>query len=361
MRALQNDTQKLAFVTQMASKGLEVQAESSMSVSGMANRASGAIGDLMESVGALIAPVRILISQGLKTLAESLQQVLAPAVEYAQGILENIGPVMDWVKNKIVQAINGIIAAFTFVEVIVTNLGSVWEMMRANVELRFEQVKNIIIHILTEVIPQYAIWFGNNFTNIIRDAMSLAYTIISNHVQKYIDAFKAFWEFLASGGTSDILGQLGEIAGRSYLDGFVASTEALPAMAARQISEREQELANKIGAIGANLGDQFSKKMSERMVKIDDEVGADFDKKVNLKLNKKVEMQEVQATDTRLLTRGPGSGQADLLTAVNRLASKVDKIEQNTAKTYSSSSSANQALQAIERNTASGPTLVPTT
>jgi len=62
-----------------------------------------------------------------------------------------------------------------------------------------------------------------------------------------------------------------------------------------------------------------------------------------------------------LLTRGPGSGQADLLTAVNRLASKVDKIEQNTAKTYSSSSSANQALQAIERNTASGPTLVPTT
>jgi len=370
MKAMASEEEKLAFVTQMAAKGLEAKADASMTVSGMADRASGAIGDLMESVGALIAPVRILISQGIKTLAESLRQVLAPAVEYAQGILENIGPLMDWLKNKIVQAINGIIAAFTFVEVIVMNLDKVWAIMVATVELKFEQMKNIIMHVLTEVIPQYATWFGENFTNIMRDALSLAYTIISNHIKKYIDAFKAFWNFLATFGSSDILGELGEIAGRSYLDGFVASTEALPEIAARRISEREQELSDRIGMIGGQIGDEFSRKFAERMVKLDDEVGKDFDKEINLKVNRKIEeqvggklgggggSQDLQAKESRLLTRGPATERMDLLAAVQKLSNKVDQIEQNTAKSYSASNTANQALQAIQANTANTTQLV---
>jgi len=369
IKTMATEEEKLAAVLNITSKGLEAKADASMTVSGMADRASGAIGDLMESVGALIAPVRILISQGLKTLAESLSQVLAPAVEYAQGILENIGPVMDWVKNKVVQAINGIIAAFTFVEVIVMNLDKVWAIMVATVELKFEQMKNIIMHVLTEVIPQYATWFGDNFTNIIRDALSLAYTIISNHVKKYIDAFKAFWNYLATFGSSDILGELGEIAGRSYLDGFVASTEALPEIAARRISEREQELSDRIGMIGGQIGDEFSRKFAERMVKLDDEVGKDFDKEINLKVNRKIEeqvggklggggAQDLQAKESRLLTRGPATERMDLLAAVQKLSNKVDQIEQNTAKSYSASNTANQALQAIQANTANTTQLV---
>jgi len=125
LKAMATAEEKLAYVTEMAAKGLEAKADASMTVSGMAERANGAIGDLMEMVGQLLAPIRILISQGLKTLAESLQQVLAPAAQYAQSVLENIGPVMDYVKEKVVQAVNGIIAAFTFVEGVVTNLGSI--------------------------------------------------------------------------------------------------------------------------------------------------------------------------------------------------------------------------------------------
>jgi hypothetical protein len=60
----------------------------------------------------------------------------------------------------------------------------------------------------------------------------LAYTVVSNHVTKIVDAFTALWEFIASGGTSDVLGQLGEISGRSYLAGFESSLTALPDIAA---------------------------------------------------------------------------------------------------------------------------------
>jgi hypothetical protein len=137
----------------------------------MADRASGAVGDLMESVGALLAPVRILISAGIQTLAESLQTLLVPAVAYAEEVLANIGPVMDWVKEKVIAGVNLMVGAFTFFEVILTNLDSVWSLVVAQTELYMLQISGAIMHALTEVIPAYAVWFGENFVNLIRDGL----------------------------------------------------------------------------------------------------------------------------------------------------------------------------------------------
>jgi hypothetical protein len=365
IKSMASAEEKLAFVSRMAAKGLEAKADASMTVSGMAGRAAGAIGDLMETIGALIAPVRILISQGLKTLAESLQQVLAPAAEYAKDVLENIGPIMDYVKEKVVAGVNAIVAAFTFAEVIVTNLGSVWELLKSGVELRLEQIKNIVMNVFTVVIPSYVEWFGTNFTNILSDAMNLAYTIISNHITKYVDAFKAFWEFLASGGTSDILGQMGEIAGRSYLEGFQSSLTELPQIAERKLSEKEKLLQSKIDGIAGDLGDQFAKKFSERMIRLDDEVGADFNKEINLKLKKEVDDQigkklgaspQVSAMESRLLTRGPSDKQQDL---IERIVKIVEGIAVSTKESAYAASEATTYLSSIEENTASSTQLVP--
>ena len=368
MKNLATAEEKLAFATQMAAKGLEAKADASMTVSGMAERANGAIGDLMEMVGQLLAPIRILISQGLKTLAESLQQVLAPAAQYAQSVLENIGPVMDYVKEKVVQAINAVVAAFTFVEVVVTNLGSVWELMVATAELGFEKLKNIVMHVLTEVIPGYATWFGENFVNLIRDAMNLAVTIVTNDVQKLIDTFMALWDFIKSGGTTNILGSLGEIAGRSYLEGFESSLTALPDIAERQLSTREQQLSERIGAIGADLGAQFSAKFAQRMIKLDDELGADFNKEIDLKINKKIGeelgvagkaagTQTLSASESRLLTRGPSDRRTDLMEDITRKLSQLLNVNESQQSEIAAS---RNALQEIADNTSDTTQLVPT-
>jgi hypothetical protein len=307
--------------------------------------------------------VRILISQGLKALAESLQQVLAPAAEYAQSVLENIGPIMDYVRDKIVQAVNIIVGAFTFVEVIVTNLGSAWEMMKAGAELRFEQMKNIIMHVLTEVIPQYAMWFGENFVNLLRDAMSAAFTAIQNGAVKIKDAFFALWDFIKSGGSTDVLGQLGEIAGRSYLEGFESSLTALPEIAGRELSQKEKDLQAKVDGIAANLGDQFAAKFSERMVVLDGELGADFDKEIDLKLNSKIDEKlgtslgggsgggqaMLQAAESRLLTRGPAEKQENFF---KRIAEAVEKTNGKFALIESE-------LAQIKNNTAQNIPMVP--
>jgi hypothetical protein len=363
IKAMQSDAEKLAFVSELAAKGLDAKADASLTVSGMAERASGAMGDLMEVIGSIIAPVRILISQGLKTLAESLQQVLAPAAEYAQSVLENIGPIMDYVRDKIVQAVNIIVGAFTFVEVIVTNLGAVWEMMKAGAELRFEQMKNIIMHVLTEVIPQYAMWFAENFVNLIRDGLSVAASIVTTYVTQIIDTFKSLWDFIASGGSTDILGEMGEIAGRSYLEGFESSLTALPEIAGRELSQKEKDLQAKVDGIAANLGDQFAAKFSERMVVLDGELGADFDKEIDLKLNNKIDEKlgtslgggsgggqaMLQAAESRLLTRGPAEKQENFF---KRIAEAVEKTNGKFALIESE-------LAQIKNNTAQNIPMVP--
>jgi hypothetical protein len=307
---MRTNQEKLAAVMKIAGQGLRDQSQNMLTVEGSGKRATGAFGDLLESIGAILAPVRVLINAGIQKLSESLQSVLAPAVEYANEVLANIGPMIDWVKEKIVQGVNIIIGAFTFLEVIITNLGSVWDLIAASAELAMISTIESVKYALTEVIPAYATWFGENFVNLIRDGLNLAFTVVVNHVAKIIDAFQALWNFIASGGTSDILGQLGEIAGRSYLEGFESSLTSLPEIAGRKLTDREKELAEKVGAIGSRLGDEFTNKMKERMIGVGDTLGSELQSasdNFNLKGQNHILMQGINATESRLLTRGPAN------------------------------------------------------
>lgn len=331
MRSMTTDTEKLAFVTELAAKGLEAKADASNRVAGMGERANNAIGDLMESVGALLAPVRILISAGLTTLAESLSTLLIPAVEYAKEVLANIGPIMDYVKSKVIDGVNVIVAAFTFFEVILTNLDSVWQMVVSQSELYILQLVGVIEHALTVAIPEYALWFAENFVNIMRDGVMLAYTVVTNHVQKIIDAFKALSDFIASGGTTDVLGQLGEISGRSWLEGFESSLTDLPSIMGRTISEREKELGETIGRVGGSLGDEFNRKFEERMIKAGGKIIEGLDNDIDLKMNKENKAKRndgtigtsINAMESRLLTRGPASTVAEVMQQILQEVKKL--------------------------------------
>jgi hypothetical protein len=338
IRTMKTEEEKLAAVLALSQRGLEAKAEASNTVAGMSERASGAVGDLMESVGALLAPVRMLISSGIKTLAESLQTLLVPAVAYAEEVLANIGPLMDYVKGKVIAAVNGIVAAFTFFEVILTNLDSVWAIVVSQAELYMLQISGVVMHALTEVIPAYAAWFGENFVNLIRDGLNLAYTITVNRIAKIVDALAALWDFIASGGSSDVLGQLGEIAGRSYLEGFESSLTSLPDVAGRAISEREKELAGTVNRIATDLGDQFSKKFAERMIGVSDGLSDDFDSSIDLKSagmlgaggGGKSGDANLSAKESRLLSRGPGMRPEDLL---DQIRTVLEDIRSNTKGT----------------------------
>ena len=359
MRQMATEEEKLAAVMDLATKGLEAKAEASQTVEGSSERASNAIGDLMEVVGEIIAPVRVLISSGLTQLAESLQNVLAPAAQWASEVLANIGPIIEWVREKVVAGVNLMIEAFTFFEVILTNLDSVWVMVVAQAELYMLQVSGAIEHALMVQIPAYASWFGENFVNLLKDALNAAVAVVTNGVTNIADAFGALWDHITSMGESDVMGKLGEISGRSYLDGFESSLTNLPDIAGRAISEREQQLQAKVGSIAADLGQQFADKLEGRLLETSGDLGADFASSIDLGMNKALGDNKkkggggepaLNVVQSRLLTRGPVDKQADVM---DQLLNTVRKVSRGIDDMIGNQSSGNQSLNDIATNTKS--------
>lgn len=323
MKQMQSDSERLAFVTELAAKGLEAKAEASNRVAGMGERANNAIGDLMESVGALLAPVRILISSGITTLAESLSELLVPAVAYAEEVLANIGPIMDWVREKVIAGVNAVIGAFTFLEVTLKNLDSIWIYMESYVEFTMRQIGETIMYTLVEVIPAYVVWFGQNIVNLFKDAFNGVLSVFDNATRMIAEIMVELWEFVFNdmGSGSAALGdRIGKILASGITTGFESSLTALPDIAARTISEREQQLAATMADIGDKLGGEFSDKMTARMIGIGSDAAGELDKAIDLKMNKIDEAAggaskrkdgtlgaSINAMESRLLTRGPGS------------------------------------------------------
>jgi hypothetical protein len=310
---MRTNSEKMAAVLAIANQGLDSMAASTTSVSGSGRRADTAISSLMETIGAIIAPVRVLINAGLQQLSESFQSILAPAAQYAQQVLADIGPWMDWLKEKIVAGINIIVGAFTFFETILTNLSSVWDMAVAYAEMSMISMKENVMHVLTVAIPEYTKWFGENFINLIKDAFNAVITVISNAGKNIADMVGTIWSFIKSGGAGGVSGlmqELSQAASRGLLDGFESSLTALPDIAERQLTQREKDLADKIGSIGGRLGAEFSDKFSERMVGVGSGLGKELNaatKNIDLKARGQFITGGSQATEGRLLTRGPGS------------------------------------------------------
>lgn len=332
---MRTNQEKMAAVIAIANQGLSQQSQDSLSVAGSGRRANSAIGSLMESFGKIIAPIRVLINAGLQQLATSLDKLLVPVVQYATSVLENIGPVMDYVKEKVTQAINIMIGAFTFFEVILTNLGSVWEIVKASAELAMITVSESVMHTLTKTIPAYAMWFGENFINLIKDAFNGVIAVITNAGRIIGEMVYQIFEFIASGGSGGIDGLmagLGQSASISLLDGFKSQLTSLPEIAERQLTAREKDLADKIGAVGGRLGQEFSDKMSERMLGVGSALGDEVKAAtsgINLKGRAAVMTQGVQATEGRLLTRGPAFSLPNILEEIRNLLKNPPKPPEN--------------------------------
>jgi phage-related minor tail protein len=309
---MRSNQEKLAAVMAIAQQGLQQQSENLTTVEGSGKRASGALGDLMETVGAIIAPIRVLISAGIQQLSESFQSLLIPVAQYATEVLEDIGPMMDWVKEKIVQGINIVIGAFTFFETILLNLGDVWEYAKAYAETAMIGIIESVKHALTVAIPEYAKWFGTNFVGLIKDAFNGVVTVITNAGKIIGETVYQIFAFIASGGEGGISGlmaNMGHAASISLLDGFESSLTSLPEIATRKITERERDLADKMGEIGGRLGAEFSDKMKDRIVGVGTTLTDEMDiatRAINLKGTQDVMGKSVAANESRLLSRGPG-------------------------------------------------------
>ena len=281
--------------------------------------ASDAITKLMATVGAMLAPFVKVVSQGIIVFVNAITEMLTPAVSGIGGMFEGLQPYFD-------MFLRGIIAAVTAAEVGFTNLGSVFKFATNTMLLGLVGMVENTKHTFTVALPAYIMWFGENAYNILRDAAVGMATVITNLGKNLGEFGAAIYTWISGGmqgGVEGLMSQMGETMMVGLLDGFEAQTQALPQIAARALTQTEINLAAEAGAAGANLGQQFSEKYAARVAAMSGQLAIpemqdaaqaeETTKKLTGGLTKVAESQseiaqQLSATESRLLTRGPSQG-----------------------------------------------------
>lgn len=337
IRNATTEAEKLAIVNETVNAGLQKLNDDTQTTRGAMERSAGAFGDLKEKVGELLEPLFRVTHQGLAVFAETMQVVLIPAIQTVQAHFGALPLTLDHITKFIVGSI-------TAIEVVVTNLPMVWEMAVTLIALRIEQMRADVEHNFTVVIPAYFKWFTENAFNLLQDYFALQLTVISNFGQKLAKSFSAIFEFITSGfqgGLGGLAEKIGEAMSGSLVDGFEAKTQALPDIAARQMTGAEELLANDLAKMGMNLAGQFSDKFNERM----EAFGIEGAKTVDLqltspesievvdKITKNIaSVQALQANEQRLLNRGAAEDPSKIVAEnTKRTNEKLDKLPQQIA------------------------------
>ena len=183
------ESDKLAAVNALVTRGLEKQAQKMEGLQGIQTRASNSLGDLMEVFGEILAPIRAVISQGVLVFSEVMQKALVPAVELANQAMKQMPVIFEFTKNVIVGGVAAVQTAFT-------NLPKIVEYASVRMQLGWTQMQENAKHAFTVVLPEYMKWFEENAPTILQNGANAASTIFHNYFERQKKLFLLGFEAL---------------------------------------------------------------------------------------------------------------------------------------------------------------------
>jgi len=375
MKDMTSNEEKLAAVLDLANNGLIQKTEAASSAAGSADRAANAVGNLMEMVGAVLSPIKALVAEGLIVFADTLAGVLSPAVENAGeifdslidvvttsvqsissvigvyfevigsnfanliGLVSPVGATFDNVTQVIGNSVKWMsetaIAGLTLVEVTFDNFGKVVETAGMSTALSLETMRANAEQTLTVSIPAYANWFAENWTNLISDAFNASLTVVTNFGANLGEAIQVIWDFVMSGmegGIGGLTANLGNIASKSLLDGFEATTQAMPEIANRAITETEALLQSAISQNAQDLGTAFSDKYEQRIAELNKSITSKpLSVDVDLDVDKSELDAELNKTADNAKSKAPKDTSEQDAKDAAELARKLGEATTNTA------------------------------
>lgn len=366
IKSLATEEAKFEAILSLAEKGLIQKAAASDSMSQADDRAILSIGELMESVGAAVLPLQAMAYEGIEIVVTALNAAFGPSIKSAG---EFFGSFKDMVIIGAKAFATAIVTAGTFVEVAWNNLGSVFEIVGASVLLSIETLRADMEQVLTVSIPAYVTWFADNFFNIMRDAGMAVISVFSNLGAIIGEIFGQIWLVITGQQTlSGAMEEVGRAAGRGLLDGFEATTQALPEIAARATTDAEKVLNSVIDKNSQAIASDFSLKLESRLNAVNAALAPkedDADKKIgkDLAMNKLDDKKKkkpkedsdaiLAATESRLLSRGKVDDPS--VKVAQNTQRMIEQNDEMKAELYQQ----NQRLDAIARNTEVEAELLP--
>lgn len=320
-----DEEERNAYITQQLGEGWEKASGETSTLRGALTALGNTWGDILEKIGELLAPFITKISDWFKRIGPIIGNVVSQALPIMQAFAQKMQEAAIFIGEKLV-------FAFTFVEQAVLNWRQVMAIAMLFVYQKIIGFVEDVKYFFTGVIPEYIKWFADNFLNIFRDMFVAYVTMWQNRIKQIIDLVSVFWDVVTgklSGG--DAMRRAGEIAGRSMLEGFVATTKPLPEIAERQLTFEEKAVGAAIKGLNENFMDKVGDKFDERMKFFQDTFATDFEmdfkgtegvdlttKKTKDEAKKEKEDKALTLQESRFLTRSrktPGLEKQDRMIA----------------------------------------------
>ena len=304
IQSLATNSEKLAAVERLAEAGLTNKARAARDAIEASDALHIATKRLYETVGELLAPIRDVVYNGLTLFFDFLTGQMNPAMEDFDATVQRVKDSVTDLGMRIAEAF---VTGFTIAETVVTQFEAVLDAAAASILLSMTAIANDTVHSIKEMAMQTA-WLVEN-----------------------IGAISAV---VAMGKTT-----------------FAEAFQDMPSLGERELTDNEKSLQALVEESAGRLGIDFATKLQERL----DQLKKGFDFKANINLEEKPgtgqglrdTLRDLQAFESRVMTRGPASSPIDKLVQNTAEATKLLSSIDGTLKSPSESPSEQFQLQEI--------------
>ena len=285
IESMATNSEKLAAVEKLAETGLNNKAKAARDALEASEALAMSTNKLYKTVGELLAPIRDVVYRGFTIFFDFITNQLNPSMEAFD---ETVKQVKQTVEGFAMSIATAFVTGFTIAETAIQNFSNILKLMVDSATLQIIRLTQDVPHMFAGMLEQ-ATYIAENLGNLTLD--------------------------LFQGNIS-----------------FEEALGRLPPIAERTVTETEIALQAAIDAAAGNLVDGYSEKLKERLEQL--KKGFDFKAEIDIKEKPGTgkglldTLRDLQAFESRVLTRGPGT-------------SPIDKLVQNTAE-------ANKHLQEIK-------------
>jgi hypothetical protein len=215
------------------------------------------LGDIGEAIGSALIPVLADLAEWLSTIVDWVGDNEDTIQEWGE-VLQEVG---HFIGGYLVEALKLLatnwVTQFTAIEYAVKNWSDVMDLAWTTVQYGGVNAFNVLSYYLTDVVPGYLKWFGDNWGKVLTDMMNYAGTVFENMGANIQAFFEAFWSWLKGDGF--------DFQWTSLSKGFEATLKELPQIAEREIGPLEETLGRHMDELGKRMGGDFSNLLGERL------------------------------------------------------------------------------------------------
>jgi len=292
---LATNEERLAAVSELATKGLLNKAESAKSALEASDALKVATKNLYESFGALLAPIRDVVYRGFVVAFEFIQASMLPAMDDFVNYSEQLANAMQGVGKTIAEAF---VTGFTAAEIAIFRFNDVLDVISASVLLSATKIYNDVVFVFDGLLAK-AEWFVDSYSKLLSGRFTF----------------------------EDVL-------------------KEMPSFGERAVTETEKSLQAILDEAVGGLTEDFDTKIRERLQALQDAMKLDVD--IDLKPREgaanafRDQLRSLTAFESRVLVRG----QTD---------SPIAKLVENTSKQVEEQKRTNAILE--ERSQSTGELL----